>query len=74
MMAMLKVAANKRLEELGWSMVLQVHDEIIIEGPRESVEEAMQLLVGDMETPFERPLLVALEADAASADNWYDAK
>jgi hypothetical protein len=47
---------------------------VILEGPRESVEEALACVVRDMEHPFERPLLVALAVDAGSADTWYDAK
>lgn len=45
MMAMLKVSRNERLQELGWKMILQVHDEIIMEGPLESREEALELIV-----------------------------
>ena len=44
MKAMLNLSANKRFRELGWGMVLQVHDEIIAEGPEESVDEAMEIV------------------------------
>ena len=44
MKAMLVLAANQRFKDLGWEMVLQVHDEIICEGPEESVEEAMSIV------------------------------
>lgn len=48
--------------------------QVILEGPKASVDEALELVVRDMEHPFERPLLVALAVDAGSADTWYEAK
>jgi DNA polymerase-1 len=74
MMAMLKVWRNARLKQLGWKMLLQIHDEIIVEGPAESANEALALVLADMQHPFENPLLVDLVVDAKIADNWYDAK
>jgi len=55
MMAMLKIARNERLRELGWKMLLQVHDEVIIEGPIESRDEAMELLVRPCREPDPHP-------------------
>ncbi|KAE9038367.1 DNA polymerase I [Phytophthora rubi] len=74
MQAMLRVHQNPRLRELGWQMVSQIHDEIIVEGPEESVDEAMKLVVHLMENPFEKPLSVALEVDAKVDDSWFKAK
>ncbi|TMW57836.1 hypothetical protein Poli38472_014439 [Pythium oligandrum] len=74
MQAMLRIHQNERLRELGWEMVCQIHDEIIVEGPEETVPEAMKLVVNLMENPFERPLSVALEVDAKVDDSWYKAK
>lgn len=74
MMAMLKIANNERLKELGWTMLLQIHDEVILEGPEESQDEALQLVVSDMERPFQFPLLVDLAVDAGVAKTWYEAK
>lgn len=74
MMAMLKIARNQRLAQLGWRMLLQIHDEVILEGPELCAEEALSLVVADMEHPFEKPLLVDLVVDARSAKTWYDAK
>ena len=31
--AMIKIANNKRLKELGWKLLMQIHDELILEGP-----------------------------------------
>lgn len=72
--AMLGLARHARLAELRWRMVLQVHDEIILEGPSESAAEALELVRDVMAHPFERPLRVALEVDAKIAGTWYEAK
>lgn len=45
MMAMIKLNEDKRLRELGYKLLLQIHDEVILEGPAENKEEALQLVV-----------------------------
>lgn len=56
--------------------MVQVHDEVILEGPRESAEEAQAIVVDCMERPFDgtNPLQVHLVVDAKFADTWYEAK
>ena len=55
---------------------LQVHDEVILEGPKESSVEAQRLVLDCMERPFDgrNPLLVDLVVDSKIADTWYEAK
>jgi DNA polymerase-1 len=60
---------------------LQVHDEVMLEGPRESSEAAKQRVVACMANPWEnlvgyvgKPLRVDLAVDANIADTWYEAK
>lgn len=72
--AMLKLAESKRLAELGWIQVLQIHDEIILEGPEETAEEARDIVNTLMRRPLPLPLLVDLVVDAKIADTWYEAK
>ena len=74
MAAMLKLARNARLAALGWRMLLQVHDEVVLEGPAESAVEAKALVVADMEAPFAAPLRVDLIVDAKVVQAWGDAK
>jgi hypothetical protein len=74
MMAMLRIAKDERLKSLGWKLLLQIHDEVILEGPSETSEDALQAVVDCMEHPLSRPLLVHLVADASIADTWYDGK
>ncbi len=52
----------------------QIHDELILEGPAESAEEAFKLVKECMQNPLARPLLVALPVDGSIADNWYEGK
>ncbi len=55
---------------------MQVHDEVIMEGPKESAGRAQQLVVENMEKPFNglNPLKVALVVDSNTAGTWYEAK
>ncbi|KZV33486.1 DNA polymerase I B, chloroplastic/mitochondrial-like [Dorcoceras hygrometricum] len=76
MCAMLEISKNTRLKVLGWRLLLQVHDEVILEGPTESAEEAKTIVVECMSKPFngENILRVDLSVDAKCAQNWYSAK
>ncbi|EES11511.2 hypothetical protein BDA96_06G255600 [Sorghum bicolor] len=76
MCAMLEIDRNTRLKELGWTLLLQVHDEVILEGPSESAELAKSIVVECMSKPFygTNILKVDLAVDAKCAQNWYAAK
>ena len=74
MMSMIGLWRNERMKEIGWSIILQIHDEIICEGPEDSVEEAMQIVRHAMAHPFSKPLLVDLTVDAKAEQTWYRAK
>ncbi|KAK7276808.1 hypothetical protein RIF29_17954 [Crotalaria pallida] len=76
MCAMLQISNNKQLKELGWKLLLQVHDEVILEGPMESAEVAKAIVVECMSKPFngKNILNVDLSVDAKCAQNWYSAK
>jgi DNA polymerase-1 len=52
-------------------MLLQIHDELVLEVPREDLEAATSLLVDTMEHAMD--LAVPLRVDSAWADNWFDA-
>jgi len=76
MCAMLEIERNARLKELGWRLLLQVHDELILEGPSESAEVAKAIMVECMSKPFygTNILKVDLVVDAKCSKSWYDAK
>uniref|UniRef100_I2CP17 DNA polymerase I n=1 Tax=Nannochloropsis gaditana (strain CCMP526) TaxID=1093141 RepID=I2CP17_NANGC len=78
MMAMLRIHNSQVLARLGWKLLLQIHDEVIVEGPDESREEALAEVKRCMEHPGDGyglgELLVKLEVDAKIAKSWYEAK
>lgn len=39
MMAMIKLWKSEILKTLGWKLLLQIHDEVILEGPKESKDD-----------------------------------
>lgn len=68
------VRVNRRLKEehLQSKLVLQIHDELIIETKREEVEIVQKILVQEMMHAAD--LAVPLLVDANVGDSWYDAK
>ena len=74
MCAMLKLAADAELQALGYAQVLQIHDEVVLEGPEQHAEAALQRVVAIMERPFDAPLRVDLTVDAKVCASWGDAK
>ncbi|KAJ8754686.1 hypothetical protein K2173_010777 [Erythroxylum novogranatense] len=74
--AMLEISRNTCLKQLGWRLILQIHDEVILEGPTESAEIAKAIVVECMSKPFngENILKVDLSVDAKCAQNWYEGK
>ena len=71
-LAMIKT--SKRLKESGLdaALILQVHDELIVEAARCDAPAAAKILSEEMENVCR--LNVPLEAEAAMGDTWYDAK
>ncbi len=62
------------VHELGTTLRLQVHDELVFCGPRETHAEAMEYVQYVMERPFDQPLPVPLPAEPAAVENWGAAK
>eukprot|EP00736_Rhodelphis_marinus_P005719 Rmarinus@m.17135 len=53
MMAMLKIWRDEEIQRCGYRMVMQIHDELILEGPSGNAEAARDRIVQLMEYPFE---------------------
>ena len=70
--AMIKVFREIEKRGLKSKIVLQVHDEMMIEAPIEEREEIQKIVKNSMETATE--LKVPLIAELSEADNWYDCK
>ena len=71
-LAMVKVAAALEREGLAARLVLQVHDELIVECPAQEAEQVLALLEQEMEQVV--ALSVPLLAEAKEGKSWYDAK
>jgi DNA polymerase-1 len=56
----------------GVQMLLQIHDELVFEAPREVAEEARRLIVARMEGAM--TVSVPIKVDSAIATNWYEGK
>ena len=73
--SMLNLWENIELKELGFSLLLQIHDEVILEGPKCNVERAKEIVKECMETPWNgMKRTVIFKADVQHSDNWFDAK
>ena len=70
--AMVKVNDRIKKEGLKARLILQVHDELIVEAPQEESVIVAKLLQEEMENAVS--LDVPLTADAAIGETWYDAK
>ena len=70
--AMIKVYNEIKKRNLKSKIVLQVHDEMMIEAPIEEKEQIKEILKQSMETAV--TLKVPLIADISEASNWYDCK
>ena len=70
--AMIGVYDRIRKENLESRMLLQVHDEILMEVKKEELDIIKQILEEEMKGAAD--LLVALEIDVHEGSNWYEAK
>ena len=68
------IAVHRRLKEssMDAKLILQVHDELLIEASAECRDEALALLREEMEHAVS--LCVPLDVSVAVGENWYDAK
>ena len=70
--AMVRVRDRLRREGLESHLILQVHDELIIEAPLKEKDIAVRILTEEMENAFQMD--APLVAEAKSGMSWYDAK
>jgi len=68
------IAVDRELREkhLRSRIVLQVHDELLVETHRDETEQVVQILTERMKHAAD--LKVSLEVEAHTGDNWLDAK
>ena len=70
--AMVRVRDRLLRDGLQSRLILQVHDELILEAPKDEQETAMHLLTEEMENAFRMD--APLVAEAKAGHSWYDAK
>ncbi len=70
--AMVKVSQRLKAEGLKAKLILQVHDELIVEAPLEEAEKAALILGEEMRNAAQ--LSVPLKVDVNKGENWYVAK
>ncbi|MCF6408740.1 DNA polymerase I [Pseudalkalibacillus salsuginis] len=70
--AMVEMAKRLEKEKLKTRMLLQVHDELIFEAPKDELEKLEKIVPDVMEHAVQ--LDVPLKVDYSYGDTWYDAK
>ena len=70
--AMIRVSDRLEKEGLKAKLILQVHDELIVECPAEEAEQVKTLLTQEMEGAVK--LSVPMVADAGAGRTWFEAK
>jgi len=71
-MAMVKVYNSLKENKLKSKLILQVHDELILNVEKSELEQVREIVKNSMENVM--PLNVPLEVDMHEGESWYDAK
>ena len=70
--AMISVVNSLKAEGMRTRLILQVHDELVLEGPQAEAEKAAEILKNAMENAVK--LKVPLTVEVHAGKSWYDAK
>ncbi len=75
MIKLAMIAVHKALKENGFAtkMILQVHDELVFDVPKQELEQVKPLIVEYMEKAMLLPFDVPVKAEAGSGFNWLEA-
>jgi DNA polymerase-1 len=69
---MIKVYERMKAENLKARLIMQVHDELIVEAPEAEAEKVCAIVKEEMENAT--AMNVKLTADVHSGKSWYEAK
>ncbi len=69
--AMVKVQRRLKDENMQSRLILQVHDELIVESPDDEAQKALQIVTEEMENACKMKVL--LRADGKIGNTWYEA-
>lgn len=70
-LAMIDLIRNVRLKELGFKLLIAVHDEVIAECPKENIKECSELLASTMSKAAEKILEMPIKCDVEITKEWY---
>lgn len=70
-LAMIKVGNDERLKELGFRLLIPVHDELIAECPKENAKEAAERFAKLMSDAAKPTLTVPISCDVEITERWY---
>ncbi|MEK6707149.1 MAG: DNA polymerase I [Bdellovibrionota bacterium] len=72
LMKLAMIEIDRKLESGGFKakLIVQVHDEVVLDCPREESEDVLKLITSVMENVM--PLSVPLKVNAATGDNWME--
>lgn len=70
-LAMIKVGNDKRLKELGFRLLIPVHDELIAECPEENAKECSEIFARLMGEAAESKLNIPISCDVEITKVWY---
>lgn len=70
-LAMIKLNNNTKLKELGFRLLIPVHDEVIAECPEENIKECSKLLAQIMSQAAEEILEMSIKCDVVISKCWY---
>ena len=71
-LAMINVSNRLNKENMESKLILQIHDELIVDATNDELEKVKEILKQEMENVVK--LYVPLVVDVESGNNWYDAK
>ena len=70
-LAMIAVGKDKRLKELGFKLLIPVHDELIGECPKETAEECKKRFAQLMSEAAQSKLNIPISCDVELTERWY---
>ena len=70
-LAMIDMSNNERLKELGFKLLIPVHDEVIAECPEKNAKECSELLAQVMSNAAQKILEMPIKCDVVVSRSWY---
>ena len=71
---MIAIDENERLKEVGFKMLLTIHDEVLGECPAEYADEVAELLPQIMVETASKYINVPMKCSPYNVDYWYEAE